>query len=396
MKSARKRRAWLLPLLLGVMAKAHGQTLTVVDATSLEPLEGAMLTGDRPGAAALTDARGRAPLALFAGQSRIQIAHLGHRGVTIAVEGADGSTVRLQRQSIGLAEVVVSASRFEERRRDVPEQIDAIKSRDIAFLDQQTTPDLLQNSGALYVQRSQMGGGSPVIRGFEASRVLLVVDGVRLNNAIYRAGHLQDLMTVDQNALERIEVISGPGSVVFGSDALGGVVHLITRKPRLHDKPGIATSGSALLRGSTANQEKTASATVELRGRRIASLTSITASDFGDLRMGSVRDPRHGDWGLRPFVVRTVAGRDSVHANPDPLVQEPTGYKQLDAMQKLLARTGALTHTLNAQLSTSTDVPRYDRLSEHRVDTAGRHVPAHGQWHYGPQKRVLLAYSAAM
>lgn len=386
-------RASLLALLLGVVSASCGQHLTVVDASSLAPLEGAVLTGERPGATAITDARGRAPLAPFAGQSLLKVAHLGYRGATINLAGADGGTVRLQPAPIGLAEVVVAANRFEEKRRDVPEQVDVIGQREIALLDQQTTPDLLQNSGALFVQRSQMGGGSPVIRGFEASRVLLVVDGVRLNNAIYRAGHLQDLMTIDQNAIDRIEVISGPGSVMYGSDALGGVVHLVTRQPRFRDTTGLGVQGAALLRHSTANGERTASATVELRGRRAASLTTITASDFGDLRTGSVRDARYGDWGLKPFVVRTVNGRDTVERNADPLIQTPTAYRQLDALQKLRLRTGPLMHTLNAQLSTSSDVPRYDRLSEYRVDTLGRYLPAQSQWYYGPQKRLLLAYA---
>lgn len=369
-----------------------GQTVSIVDATTLAPIEGVVLISAPEGVSVITDAKGRAGVASFSGRDWIVTNHLGYQPDSIATQAAAGAVLRLKRKAIGLEEVVISASRFEEKRRDVPEQVDVIKRREIAFLDQQTTPDLLQNSGALYVQRSQMGGGSPVIRGFEASRVLLVMDGVRLNNAIYRAGHLQDLMTVDQNAIERVEVISGPGSVVYGSDALGGVIHMITRQPRFRDGKSVGTNGSALLRGSTANSEKTASATIELRARRIASLTSITASDFGDLRQGSVRDSRYGDWGLRPFVVRTEDGRDSVHVNPDPLVQEPTAYKQIDVLQKLRMRTGPLTHLLNAQLSTTTDVPRYDRLSEYSRDTLGDFIPAQSEWYYGPQKRMLVSY----
>ena len=83
----------------------------------------------------------------------------------------------------------------------------------------------------LSIQKSQLGGGSPIIRGFEANRVLLVVDGVRMNNAIYRSGHLQNALTVDANALEIVEVVFGPSSTIYGSDALGGVVHFYTKKP---------------------------------------------------------------------------------------------------------------------------------------------------------------------
>jgi hemoglobin/transferrin/lactoferrin receptor protein len=99
------------------------------------------------------------------------------------------------------------------------------------------TAELLQSSGQIHVQQSHQGGGSPVLRGFEANRVLLVVDGVRMNNAIYRSGHLQNIVTIDPNTLEQIQVIMGPNSVRFGSDALGGVIHFKTSRPRFRSNP---------------------------------------------------------------------------------------------------------------------------------------------------------------
>ncbi|MBK8613492.1 MAG: TonB-dependent receptor [Flavobacteriales bacterium] len=374
----------------------NAQTITIVDKTTLRPLDGVSLSSEQPKTSTVTNAKGVADIMRFSGSSAITITHLGHRPVVVSYTDlqASGGTLHLSEQTVTLEEFVSSASRFEEKKRDVPEHIDIIKRRDITFLDQQTTPDLLQNSGTVFVQRSQMGGGSPVIRGFEASRVLLVVDGVRMNNAIYRAGHLQDLMTVDQNALDRIEVISGPGSVVYGSDALGGVIHMMTRKSLFNDTSGVAVGGGAYFRTSTANNEKTASATVELRGRKLTSLTSITASDFGNLRQGSTRNPFHGDWGLKPFVVEMENGTDAVKPNDDSNVQDPTAYKQLDVLEKLRLRTGENTiHQLNFQISTTNEVPRYDRLSEYSLDTAGNIVPVQAEWYYGPQKRMLAAYT---
>ncbi len=386
----------LLVGVFGLPTTLNAQTITVADKATLRPLDGATLSSELPKASVVTNAKGEAGIARFEGAAAVTITHLGHRSITLSHAEllAAGGTIYLGEQIRTLDEFVSSASRFEEKKRDVPEHIDIIKRRDITFLDQQTTPDLLQNSGTVFVQRSQMGGGSPVIRGFEASRVLLVVDGVRMNNAIYRAGHLQDLMTVDQNALDRIEVISGPGSVVYGSDALGGVIHMMTRKSLFNDTSGMAVGGGAYFRTSTANREKTANATVELRGRRWTSLTSITASDFGDLRQGSTRNPFYGDRGLKPFIVETQNGTDVVKPNDDPNVQDPTAYKQLDVLQKLRLRTGEnMIHQLNVQLSTTNDVPRYDRLSEYSLDTAGNIVPDQAEWYYGPQKRMLVAYT---
>ncbi|MFM7859497.1 MAG: TonB-dependent receptor plug domain-containing protein, partial [Flammeovirgaceae bacterium] len=132
-----------------------------------------------------------------------------------------------------LDEVVVSANRIAEQRRSVAQQIFVIRPSTIKSFNGQTTADLLQNTGFVAMQRSQQGGGSPILRGFEASRVLLVVDGVRMNNAIYRAGHLQNVLRVDNNNLDHAEVLLGPSSTVYGSDALGGVIHFYTRNPVL-------------------------------------------------------------------------------------------------------------------------------------------------------------------
>ena len=133
-----------------------------------------------------------------------------------------------------LNEVVVYANKFAEKFKRVAQTVDVLKSRE--QLNYQTnTADVLINSGKLFVQKSQQGGGSPVIRGFEASRILLMVDGVRMNNAIYRAGHLQNIISIDNMVLDRVEVLYGPSSTIYGSDALGGVVNMFTKNPVLSE-----------------------------------------------------------------------------------------------------------------------------------------------------------------
>ena len=97
-----------------------------------------------------------------------------------------------------LGEVIVYANKFAEKKKNLAQKIDVITSKMIAQTNAQNTGDLLINTGNIFVQKSQQGGSSPVLRGFEASRVLLVVDGIRMNNAIYRSGHLQNIITIDQ------------------------------------------------------------------------------------------------------------------------------------------------------------------------------------------------------
>ena len=98
-----------------------------------------------------------------------------------------------------LDEIIVSGSKFAEKKRNIVQKIYNISATQIRNANTQNIGDLLLNTGNLFVQKSQQGGSSPIIRGFEASRILLVVDGIRMNNAIYRSGHLQNAITVDQN-----------------------------------------------------------------------------------------------------------------------------------------------------------------------------------------------------
>ncbi len=260
-------------------------------------------------------------------------------------------------------------------------------------MNAQTSADLIQNSGAAFVQKSQQGGGSPVLRGFEASRVLLVVDGVRMNNAIYRAGHLQNIITMDNAALDRAEILFGPASTVYGTDALGGAICFYTKSPVFAAAgEGLKTGGNAFFRYGTVNEEKTAHADISLGGQKAAALTSFTFSDFGDLRMG--KNNGFGSFfGKRNFYAERIDGRDSLVRNPDPYVQTFSGYRQYDFLEKIILHpTANSSHTLNVQYSTSSDIPRYDRLT----DPAPNGGLASAEWYYGPQKRLLAAYTLGL
>ncbi|MBL7852283.1 MAG: TonB-dependent receptor [Cyclobacteriaceae bacterium] len=293
-----------------------------------------------------------------------------------------------------LSEIVISANKIPEERRTIAQQIKIVTPTTIRTLNAQTSGDLLQNTGLVALQKSQQGGGSPIIRGFEASRVLLMIDGVRLNNLIYRAGHLQNVITVDNNMLDRAEVLFGPSSTVYGSDALGGVVHFFTRNPKLSpEKPSFG--GNAFFRYGTANQEKTSHIDFNLGGKKFASLTSFTYSYFDDLVMGKQVNPSLGEaFGLRPqYVVRSADNTtDLLVQNGDPYRQIQSGYKQWDLLQKFLYQpSDRVRHLVNFQYSSSTDVPRYDRLTD-----PGANGLRFAEWYYGPQTRFLSSYNLQM
>ncbi|MDQ3842618.1 MAG: TonB-dependent receptor [Bacteroidota bacterium] len=287
-----------------------------------------------------------------------------------------------------LEEVLIYSNKFAERRKNIVQKIDVIPAQRIAQLNTQSTADLLIHTGNVFVQKSQQGGGSPVIRGFEASRVLLVIDGIRMNNAIYRAGHLQNIITIDQNMLERIEVLYGPASTLYGSDALGGVVHLRTKMPKLSNSDKTYFTGSALLRYSSANKEKTGHFDISIGGKKWAWLQSYNYGDFDDLRMGSRFPEKFPDFGRRPFYIATINGVDSIVKNTNDRIQRFSGYRQWDITQKLLFKPSEkVSHLLNLQYSNNSNIPRYDRLQDIRNGQL-----RFAEWYYGPQKRTLAAY----
>ena len=291
---------------------------------------------------------------------------------------------------IVLDETVVSANKVTEQKRDVAQQVEVTTARQIEQANPQTSGDLVAQTGLVMVQKSQQGGGSPVLRGFEASRVLLVVDGVRMNNIIYRAGHLQNIITIDPSILQRVEILFGPSSTVYGSDALGGVIHFHTKMPSLSDVPGaLNVHGNAMLRFASANMEKTGHLDFNIGGGKLASWTSLSYTDFDDLVQGkSLNETADSTW-LRPYYVEHINGQDSLIKNDDIYKQVQSGYSQYDVLQKFLFKQNDhVSHFLNLQLSNSSDVPRYDRLTDPDPTTVLRNA----QWYFGPQLRTLASY----
>ena len=287
-----------------------------------------------------------------------------------------------------LNEVVVS-NKVPKKYTQLPNQVEVITAKQIDFQNFQSTAEMLSNSGSLFVQKSQQGGGSPVIRGFEASRVLITVDGVRMNNLIFRAGHLQNVITVDENMLENVGVFYGPSSTLFGSDALGGSVAMTTKNAKFLNEVHNKFTGGVNTRYSSVNEEKSIALNLNYATSKFASLTFFSFNDFGDLKMGKERNHNGDYFGERPNYVSTVGGVDQLNVNSDKYTQVGSAYKQYNFMQKFAYKTNSgYLHGLNLQYSTTSNINRYDRLTE----TAGSGLKF-AQWYYGPQDRLLAIYS---
>lgn len=381
-----KRIFLLIFLLSGYISSA--QKITIQDKETSFPVQNVAIFNEDKSKTAVSDRNGIIDISAFSINDILTFKHVSYVEYDILKRLITGKKIIfLQSKAEQLEEIFLSASKGKEFRKRIAEQVAVFSLKDIQKTSPQTSADMLAEIPGIKVQKSQFGGGSPVLRGMEANRVLLVVDGVRMNNAIYRKGHLQNSITVSPNLLERTEVIFGPSSVIYGSDALGGVIHYYTRKPAVSERRNMNTS--FLSRYSTINDEKTIQAGVELQFKKFASFTSMSHSNFGDLQMGKKRSHDFEDWGQ----VLEYSNNTSSFYNENPIVnsdsniQRNTGFDQTDILQKFFIPLSRRTDlSFNLQYGTSSNIPRFDRLTERR-DGELRFA----EWYYGPQKRLLLS-----
>ena len=378
---------------LGQLQAQQDFSITVTDEES-EPLIGVEVYTADYSYGSVTNERGVVTIQEKYLDEDITFSYLGFEEQTVMARLIinRGGVVIMESKSEIIEEIIL-LGRNELNPDALPYSIAAIGQEEIASTNPQTSADALAHHGSVYVQKSQMGGGSPVLRGFEANKVLLVVDGVRMNNAIYRNGHLQNAITVDQAMLDEMQVIFGPNALIYGSDALGGVIHFKSRLPQLNynKNQSALTETKYYARYSSANMERSGHVDFNIGKEKIASLTSLTFSSFGDLRSGDNRPSAYPDFGKREQYIRRENGEDIRVTNDDFNVQVGTAYSQFDLLQKVLFQASDdLQFVYNFQFSTSSNVPRYDMLTE---TTDGENL-RWAEWDYGPQTRLFSSITS--
>jgi hemoglobin/transferrin/lactoferrin receptor protein len=366
------------------------QVIIVTDKEENKPVADVAVFNQSKSVLVYTNASGRAELSEFPDNEVICFQHFSYERncLSYADIRSTGFTISLEKKLFSVGEFVVSASRWEQDRKEVPNKIVSIESPVLNLREPQTAADLLAASDEVFVQKSQLGGGSPMIRGFATNRILIVVDGVRLNNAIYREGNIQNVISLDPLMTESAEIIFGPGTIVYGSDAIGGVMDFHTKKALLSPGEKIYLRTEAATRYSTANNEKTAHLSFSAGGKKIALLTGITWSDYDDLKMGSRKHPGY----LRKEYVVNNGGIDSIYANSNPRVQVYSGYNQVNTTNKLRIKLSdnALID-IASHYSRLADVPRYDRLIQYKSGKL-----RYGDWYYGPQVWMMHSIQATL
>ena len=358
------------------------QEIKVLDIDTREPILNVAIYNSDKSKTAISDFDGKCDLSVFERNERLTFRHISYeiRKATKAQIQRQKGKIFLTMKAEQLDEVVMSVSKWEQQKKDIPNKIASIDAREIAFTNPQTSADLLQNSGKIFVQKSQLGGGSPMIRGFATNRLLLSVDGVRMNNAIFRGGNIQNVISIDPYAIKNTEIIFGPGSVIYGSDAIGGVMNFYTREAEFSNTDSLSFSGNTNYRFASANNENTIHFDLNIGKKKWAFLTSASYNDFDDLNMG-----KNGpDSYLRNNYVIRGNGQDELVSNENPENQVSTGYSQINILQKIAYKpNNNWTYDLGLHYSETSDYSRYDRLIRPNSDETGLRS---AEWFYGPQK----------
>lgn len=368
----------LLVLSLFISVLSIAQKVFVVDHETHHPL-GLVSIIATDQTSVITNSQGQAELYSLRLSEKLNFRLIGYENLILTHEDLKSLQYRVELtpKDYLLNQVVISAQRWSTEKAQLPTKVTGIKKSEVEFQNPQTAADLLNVSGEVFIQKSQMGGGSPMIRGYSANRLLLTVDGVRMNTAIFRSGNLQNVISLDPYAIGSTEVFFGPGSVIYGSDAIGGVMSFFTLKPKFSDNQKMKVNGQLDIRYSSANEEKTGHFNINLGWEKWALLSSFSHFNYDDLRMGK--------WGpdeyLRTFYVIRQDSMDVVKDNSDPRNQKPSAYHQSNFMQKIRFRPSEKWDFEYAfHYSTSSDVPRYDRLIRTKNGE-----PRSAEWYYGPQ-----------
>ncbi len=238
----------------------------------------------------LTDSSGNYSLQLLGrGPWQVEFTSVSFSPIVKNIEG-NGPQIRLdvalQPALIQLNDqVVVTAQRYETQSFERPEAIAVVTNQDIARNALRSTPELLQGQPGVFVQKTNHGGGSPFVRGLTGQQTLLLVDGIRLNNATFRSGPNQYLNTLDPFLLDRIEVVRGGGSVQYGSDAMGGAINVLTTPLTFSQSRRL--SGDVQAKLATGGMEKSGRVSVGYSGAKAAIQGGFSYRDFGDLVGGA-------------------------------------------------------------------------------------------------------------
>ena len=248
--------------------------------------------------------------------------------------------------------------------------LNKIKRIEIEKYQIKTTADLLKKSMGIYVQESQAGGGSPNFRGMEANRLLIVVDGLALNNAIYRSGHVQSSNIINPFFINNLSVVTGPAAVVYGDGSMGGALIINTISPESF------SSNSNIIKQK--HESSSSSSALNYIGKykknNLLFINGFSIESNNNIRMGNNRYHGYENWGNEEIITE---GNE----------QLKTGYNKYDLIQKTYFVSEKITLNINTQFGAISKISRFDKLNDYEEN-----LRKYKKWYYGPQQRVSQSF----
>lgn len=317
----------------------------IINTQTNQPVGGANISVENSTTGTVSGADGSFTIEMPVKQNAVlRISFIGFKTKEIRINSSEMNRpleIELDPSSIQLNNsIVVTASRNELVSFETADAISVLTKQELRQNAPRSMAEALIGATGVWMQKTNHGGGSPFVRGLTGNQTLLLIDGIRLNNATFRYGPNQYFNTIDVFSAERIEVIRGKGSVLCGSDALGGVINVITRSPEYFaGKPQIGGRGK--LKFMNKGMERSGLGEITFQSKNLALLGNVGYKDFGDIFSG-------GDLGF----------------------ERPSGYDETSFNLHAKLRMGNNWQLKSAfQHVKQNEVPRFDQVAQRGYQT---------------------------
>jgi len=349
-------------ILIGIHLNA--QEILVIDAITGLPIEGVSIVSKVQKFSITSNKEGKLNISFFNPEDTLRIQHLSYQTIQKTKSSIKKKTIQLFLKTNSLENVEI----LESRVQSFENTLTYLNVTPLIILNTQSTQtaDLLEKTMGISIQNSQNGGGSPNLRGMEANRLLIIVDGIPLNNTIFRSGHLQNTSIINPVFLKSAEVLFGPASVAYGNGAMGGAILFNTRPPKNKN------STEFIQQYESSSNAVFASILSNYTLQNSANISGFSLKSYGDLKMGRNRKHGFANWGKEAIITKEN-------------IQKETAYQQADFFHKTLFRLNESNFLLfNSQYSTSSNINRFDQLNNIKEEKQ-----EYKYWYYGPQKRFF-------
>lgn len=333
-----------------------GQFVIVKDSLLNTPIKNATFSSHDLGLT--TNEEGATDISIFNNDDLITISHLTYNSKKIT-KGEIDSIIYLTERANILPEIILT----ENMKIPLPEKypLFSINPAGASALES-STANLLSNESSVTIQESQSGGGSPNYRGMEANRLLLAIDRISINNAIYRSGHVQNISSINPFFIESVRLLSGPASVAYGSGAMGGALIFSTKKPynknSIHFFQQFESSSNTVTANIQANYFR----------KNLSHLTAASIKSAGNLKMGKNRYHNYYTWGNEEYITNKNE-------------QLYTNYQQANFIHKSNYRINPkINILLTTQYARSSNIYRFDKMNDIKNSNL-----KYKKWYYGPQ-----------